>query len=138
MGYPRCHPYICPRFAYPIIGSFSLENGLARITPDPPTPTPLLLQVDARVTQAFESLINENGSHASAVVPNYGMAIVEGREGGLEKAIVIAFLPFTAPDDNTKRMTPSQALDLYRALFENRNNSDPNIYETLIKQYCNR
>ena len=152
MGYPRCHPLRCPRFAYLITGSFILKNGQACITPDPLTSTQLFLQqtcttsnpptslqlclkVDAHVKQAFAALEKENETATyPAPIPDYGIIILlGGKDGDLSDARVLAFIPLTAPTDNTKRMSLQRTLDLYQTMFINRNDDSEEFYGHLVE-----
>lgn len=135
MGYPTCHPLKCPRFAYLITGSFILKKGQACIIPDPPTSAQVCLKVEAHVKQAFAALAKENKKSPSpAPIPDYGIIILlGGKDGKLSDARVLAFIPLTAPTDNTKRMSPQRALDLYQTMFLNRNNTTEEFYKKLIK-----
>ena len=153
MGYPTCFPWRCPKFAFLITGSFILKNGQAFITPDPLTSTQLFLQqqtcrtsspptseqlclkVEAHVKQAFDALKEENKTaDCPAAIPDYGIIILlGGKDGELSDARVLAFIPLTAPTDNTKRMSPQRAVDLYQTAFINRGNPSDKFYSQLVE-----
>ena len=151
-----CHPYICPAFAYAITGHCKLEHGQACITPDPLTSTQLILQeqtcttrnpegsaplrlrVESHVKQAFDAFEKEN-KEANLPIPDYGIIVLlGGKDGEMFNARVLAFIPLTSPTDNTQRMSPQGALDLYQTLFINRNNDSPVFYKKLLEASLQR
>lgn len=150
----RCNPYVCPKHPFPITGGFLLKNGQACITPDPLTPAQLILQdqtcttpnpegsaklwlkVEHHVTHAFDAFENENKEAGPPLLPtpDYGIIILlGGKDGKIENARVLAFIPLTSPTDNTKRMSPQRALDLYQTMFINRNDDSDEFYQKLVE-----
>ncbi len=150
----RCHPAICPKYPFPITGRFLLKNGQACIFPDPLTPAQLILQeqtcttpnpegsaplwlkVEDHVTQAFDAFEKENKKAGPPLLPtpDYGLIILlGGKDGEMLNARVLAFIPLTSPTDNTKRMSPQRALDLYQTMFINRNDGSDKFYQKLVE-----
>lgn len=114
MGRGTCNPWICWLWPSAVVGNFKLEQNLALITTDTAS---WKFKVTADVKNAFQAFMKENDTND---VPNYGMAIVQGKN--LKDAEVIAFLPFFDPTDFPrnlhKRLPHKEALDLYSQSFE--------------------